>query len=122
MNAVRVAWESLSESLSSAGLTALREALVKDDPRLVQGLTVVGDSAVRCACAVAYCGWKDGTFATVTGANFYFSSVIVDSDRRSGSKSTAPFLDWFDRVPRKIMLKELLLMVERTLEVRRAKA
>lgn len=112
----------MSESLSSAGLIALREALVEDDVHLVQGLTAVGDVCLQCACAVTYCGWKDGTVTTIHEANDYFTKVVIDADARGNVGAATPFLNWFDRVPRETMLREFLPMVERTLEARHEKA
>ena len=66
MESWRQVWrDGFAPVLSSAGLDALRGALGRDDPRLIQGSTstppplmCVRDWPVEAACALGFCGWQ----------------------------------------------------------------
>lgn len=128
MEAWRLVWRrGLAPELSTAGLEALREALIADDPRLTQGSTTtppplmtVLDWPVEAACALGYCGWQGDGLETVGEVEEYFARVCFEADQRLGEPAACRrFLNWFDETPRDEMRRELLAEVEQTLAERR---
>jgi hypothetical protein len=74
--------EGIAPSLSTAALVALERALVRDDPRLIQGETctpppvqAVRDWPVEGACLVGYCGWQGDGLSTAAEVEEYFARV-----------------------------------------------
>ena len=119
----RIWREGLAPRLSRRGLEALRTALVRDDPRLVQGRTMtppplvgLGDAEVEAACALGYCGWHGDGCTTVGALEGYFDELCTSADLAVGEPAACRhFLDWFDGTPRTAMRRQLLAEVERTL-------
>lgn len=117
--------DGLAELLPDAGLLALRDALVLDDPALVQGTTVQPPPfwsnsrlPVECGCPVAYALWKSGS-VTVGAVAGYFRSVLRDAERKLGvEEATRSFLNWFDDTPRALAIEDLLIEVEAEMERR----
>jgi hypothetical protein len=104
--------------LSVAHLTALRDALATDNPRLIQGAVVRPLYILRClgdapygACAIGYCGWIGDNLPTVNDVADFFFNLTRKCDAR-------PFYDWFDKTPRDVMRASLLPEVERALASR----
>ena len=129
MEAWRNVWRNgFAPALTHRGLSALRDALDVDDPRLTQGSTTtppplmcVQDWPVEAACALGFCGWQGERLATVGEVEEYFAQTCFEADRRLGEAAACRwFLNWFDDTPREQMLTELLAEVERELEVRHA--
>lgn len=122
----RVWREGFCPGFSTRGLLALRDALVNDDPRLVQGTTTV-PAPMQCtqswpceaACATAYCGWQSDGLETVGDTEEFFARACFDADQRLGEPAECRrFLNWFDETDRTIMIKELLVEVDQILEER----
>ncbi len=73
MESWRKVWRTaIGPYLSTAGLEALRQALVTDDPRLIQhhtcepvGLMCLQDFPVEKACALGYAAWQGDGLETV---------------------------------------------------------
>jgi len=132
MNTWQKVWrEGLAPRLSTAGLHALRRALVADDDRLLQGETTappylesLQDEAVAAACAVGFCAWQGGEgLFTVAQVNAQFERICWGADVALREPAACRvFLHWFDQTPRKEMRRQLLEEVNRTLDERRAAA
>lgn len=106
--------------LSTDGLTALREALKSDDPRLTQGSTTtpppllcVQDWPVEAACALGFCGWQGDDLDTVGQVEEFFARACFEADTRLGEPAACRwFLNWYDDTPRDLMRRDLLEEVE----------
>lgn len=121
MESWRKVWrDGFVPQLSLKGLEALREALEKDDERLVQGLTIlppptlrVMDLPVESACAIGYCGWKGEGLKTVGECEEFFAFSCLSCDNNTGEPANCRyFLSWFDETPRDEMRAALLSEVE----------
>ncbi|HEX3151000.1 MAG TPA: hypothetical protein VHR66_23170 [Gemmataceae bacterium] len=127
MESWRTVWrDGFIPVLSLGGLEALREALVADDQRLVQGSTTmppplmcVQDWPVEAACALGICGWHGEHLQTVGEVEEFFARCCFEADRRLGETAACRwFLNWFDDTPRDEMRRELLGEVQRAIEDR----
>lgn len=120
----RVWRHGLAPRLSQRGLQALKTALIRDDPRLVQKRTMspppllgLHDAEVEAACALGLCGWHGDGCATVGALEAYFNQLCSAADDDLGEPAACRhFLDWFDAAPRYTMRRQLLAEVERALE------
>ena len=109
--------------LSTGSLEVLRQALVSDDPRLLQGATTtppplqcVQDWPVEAACALGFCGWKGDGLETVAEVEEFFARMCFEIDQQMGEPAACRwFLNWFDDTPREEMRRELLVEVQRAL-------
>jgi hypothetical protein len=124
METWRKIWrEGLASQLSTTGLEALRQALVADDARLLQGATTtppplqcVQDWPVEAACVVGFCGWQGDGLQTVAEVEEFFAKVCFETDQRLGEPAACRwFLNWFDETPREEMRRQLLAEVNRSL-------
>ena len=127
MNEWRRVWrEGFAPGLTETELTALRDALRNDDPRLQQGSTTtppplvcVRDWPCEGACALGYCGWKGDGLDTVGEVEEFFAKCCFEADQRLGEPAACRwFLNWFDDTPRPEMRRELLAEVELALAER----
>jgi hypothetical protein len=123
----RIVWrQGFVPQLSTAGLQSLRDALVSDDPQLLQGATTspppmlcVQDWPVESACVVGFCAWKGEGLETVGEVEEYFARACYEADRLLGEKASCRwFLNWFDDMPRPEVRRLLLEEVERALAER----
>lgn len=117
--------------LSTENLSALRNALVTDDPKLLQGQTTnppplmcVQDWPCEGGCALGYMGaCQYGGFgnAKVKDAETFFAAACWDADTQLGEPAGCRhFLNWFDDTPRDEMRAELLAEVDLALTERAA--
>src|SRR5205823_5275842 len=112
--------------LSTPGLKALRQALLADDPRLLQGATTappplmcVQEWPVEGCCGLGWCGWQGEGLETVGEVEEFFARACFEADTRLGEPAACRwFLNWFDDTPRDVMRRELLAEVERALAER----
>lgn len=119
----RVWRDGLAPRLSHRGLEALKTALLRDDPRLIQKRTMsppplfgLQDAEVEAACALGLCGWQGDGCVTVGALEAYFNDVCSLADADLGEPAACRhFLDWFDGTPRYTMRRQLLAEVERAL-------
>jgi hypothetical protein len=127
MESWRKVWrDGFAPVLSTAGLQALRRALLGDDGRLTQGSTTtppplmcVQEWPVEGACALGYCGWQGDGLETVGEVEEFFARSCFEADQRLGEPAACRwFLNWFDDTPRDEMRRELLAEVTRTLAER----
>ena len=122
----RVWRDGFAPLLPTAGLQALREALVSDDGRLIQYETThpnpirgVGDLPCEGACAVAYCGWEIGAPGTVDAVQEWFAEVCFACDQKLDEPAGCRwFLDFWDSAPRGEAIRLLLPEVEKELSKR----
>lgn len=113
----------IAPQLSRNALAALESALVRDDPRLLQGTVTAPpplDANWECqvvgACAVGLCGWLGEGHAQVGAVEDYFTAVAEAADAAFGEAAACRFFfNWFDDVPRATMRRELLAEVRRAL-------
>lgn len=129
MESWRNVWRTgVAPLLSTESLEALRQALVNDDTRLLQGATTtppplqcVQDWPVEAACALGYCGWQGDGLETVAEVEEFFARMCFEIDQVMGEPAACRwFLNWFDDTPRDEMRRELLIEVQRSLAQRLA--
>jgi len=120
----RYTWrEGIVPQLSRRHLQVLRDGLVNNDSRIVQGATCqppplqyVRDWPVEAACGLGYCGWQGDNLGTVAELEEFFARVCFEIDQRLGEPAACRwFLNWFDETPRELMIAALLAEVERAL-------
>jgi len=117
----RVFANGFAPQLGIAGLAALQEALEKDDPTLIQGLTArptidgeYPDAPIEAACAIGFGGWKSLGFEHINEIEEFFGKACFDCDAIMGEPcSSRHFLNWFDDQPREKMIAELLPVVRK---------
>jgi hypothetical protein len=128
MESWRIVWrEGVAPQLSVAGLEALRQALIEDDKRLIQGATTtppplqcMQDCGIEGACAVGFAAWRGEGMETVGEVEEFFARVCFETDGRLGEPTACRrFLNWFDDTPRAEVRRLLLEEVDRTLARRR---
>jgi hypothetical protein len=124
MQSWRNVWrKGVAPLLSDESLKALQQALVNDDPRLVQGATSLGagiecgqDWPVEACCALGYCGWQGDGLETVAEVEEFFARMCLAIDGAMGEpQSCRWFLCWFDETEREDMRRELLIEVAQSL-------
>src|SRR5262245_23971678 len=129
MESWRHCWrQGVAPLLSTDNLEVLRQALVNDDRRLLQGVTTdppplqcVQDWPVEGACGISFCGWQGDGLLLVGEVEEYFARMCFEIDKRLGEPAGCRwFLNWFDDTPRAEMRKELLQEVQRSLAERLA--
>jgi len=127
METWRIVWrDGFVPVLSTQGLQALREALRKDDPRLVQGstttpapLSCMQDWPVEAACALGVSAWLGDGLETVGQVEEHFARCCFEADERLGEPAACRwFLNWFDDASRIEMRRELIAEVELALAER----
>lgn len=124
MESWRQTWRrGLAPLLSTEGLSALLDALVRDDARLVQGSTTLPPPVaanVGCAptgaCALGYCGWQGDGLECVAEVEEFFGKVCMAAAERMGDPGACSwFLYFFDETPRDEMRRQLTYEVNREL-------
>src|SRR5262245_38541837 len=127
----RKTWRmGLAPQLSSEGLHALRQALIDNDDRLLQGATtsppaldVMADCQVEAACGLCFCFWQGDGRGTIAEVVQQFDRVCRAADAALGEPAGCrAFLDWFDLTPRSEVRRLLRDEVEVDLAERRAAA
>jgi hypothetical protein len=113
----------IAPQLTPAALAALRQALLRDDPRLMQGRTMappplpgLEDAEVEAACAIGWAGWHGEGHGRIAALERYFDRVCSEVDDVLGEPGAArAFLDWYDTAPRAVMRQMLLNEVNQVL-------
>jgi hypothetical protein len=119
----RVWREGIAPLLSEKALEALQQALTNDDPRLIQGKTMVPpywksrqNAPVEAAGALAYCGWQGEGLETIGAVESFFLQLCIDIGLRLDEPMVSKcFIDWYDETPRQQMRTQLLSEVHREL-------
>lgn len=128
MESWRMVWrEGFVKILGVAHLEALRQALLTDDIRLTQGSTTMppplmsmADWEPEAACAIGYCGWKGDGLKTVGEVERFFSTCCFNADIRLEENGGSHwFLNWFDDMPRREVIEQLLPEVDLALAQKR---
>lgn len=128
MESWRKVWrDGLVPLLSTRSLEALRQAVLTNDGRLIQGATTnppplqcVQDWPVEGACALGYCGWQGEGLETVAEVEEFFARMCFEIDQRLGEPAGCRwFLNWFDETPRDEMRRELVAEINLVLAARR---
>jgi hypothetical protein len=118
--------KGLEPVVSTAGLKALRQALLVDDRRLIQGATTVppplmcvSNWPVEAACLTAFPFWQGDGLETVAEVEEAFARACFEMDTRLGEPAACRFLlNTYDEWAREEMIANLLPEVERALAVR----
>src|SRR5258708_35340746 len=93
--------QGLAPELPTEGLLALRQALLNDDCRLLQGATTLPpplrcmrDVAVQAACGIGYCSWQGAGLDTVAEVEEAVAQLCDVVDQRLGEAAPGRgFLD-----------------------------
>src|SRR5262245_52970307 len=112
--------------LVTEALEALRQALVSDDARLIQGATTqprplecYADFPAEGACALSFGPWQAEGLVTVGEVEESFARLCDQIDRCTGEPgSFRYFVTWLDDTPRDVMRRELLCEVQREVALR----
>ena len=122
----REIWRNgVAPSLSTAGLKALRKALAKNDPRLLQGETTSPppeNVEWPCAggCPIAFAAWQGDGLLTVGDIELAFAKTCHAADELLGGPAAVGcFVNYWDESPRKQVVRELLAEVRLELAKRR---
>jgi hypothetical protein len=123
LEAWRRVWrQGIALSLSTPGLLALRQALVTNDPRLVQGYTAFpvanaeGSAPPAAACPLGFAGWQGDGLETIDAIEEAFARTCLEADQRLNEPAAARwFIGWVDETPLEIVRAELLPEIDREL-------
>jgi hypothetical protein len=123
MESWRRVWRAAAPLLPTRGLEALRTALLRDDPALIQGATTspppcyaLEKFPVEAACLLGYCGWKGDDLKTVGETEEFFARTCFATDERLEEPAGVRWLlNWWDESPREEVLPKLLAEVNREL-------
>ena len=129
----RVLRKGILLGVGAPALTALLEALQKDDPRIIQGVTtdpppLIAVESWDCkgACALGFIAMAEGKrsvgevelrFAKLCQDADFFLGATMEEGSPVGGK-VRPFLNWFDNTPREEMRRELGAEVKMELDRR----
>jgi hypothetical protein len=113
----------IAPRLGAAALEALRDALQRDDPALVQRETTHPSSnehpyCEEClgACGVAYGLWKSLCLYNIGDVERRFTKLCCSVDAQMGAGSSTRWLNHYDETPRQEMRAELLPQVVKAIE------
>ncbi len=117
--------KGLAPLLSLEQIERLRIALVTNDPRLEQGVTVLprvldedDPAEATSACMLAYCAL--GELRRAAAIEAWFASMCYRIDCAMGEASACRhLLCWWDDMPRDVVRNAMLAEVQRTLAERR---
>jgi len=123
LDAWRRVWrEGIALSLSTPGICALRQALVTNDPRLVQGYTAwpvanaEGSAPPAAACPLGLAGWLGDGLETTDEIEEAFARTCLEADTRLGEPAVCRFfIGWVDEAPLETIRAELLPEIDREL-------
>lgn len=107
--------EGLIPLLTDGELTALRDGLANDDPRLIQNWTTrpapipsAHNWPVEGACLIGYAGWIGGGLETVGEVESFFNRICWEADSRTIDSAIQYLLYYYDENPREVVFRELL--------------
>jgi hypothetical protein len=116
----REVWrESIAPQLSVHELSFLRDAVAKNDKRLIQGSTCnppalpcVRDWPAIGGCLFGLLAFRECESPKTAEVEASFARVVVGANSAGAPCDTDRFLDFFDDTPRDRMLAELLPEIE----------
>jgi hypothetical protein len=121
----RVFREGISPQLPMSALEALRNGLLKNDPRLRPGMTVEvgwtagGAPGILQACAIGYGAWKGICLESAADVESFFTEVCERANRLMGDPGACNhFITWFDGHRRDFVFPLLLTEVNRAIALR----
>ncbi len=125
----RIFRDGVAPLLTVEGLQALKNGLIRDDPKLIQGATTsppplmcVQDWECEAACALGYCGWVGDGLETVGEVEEFFARMCFEIDQRLGEPAACRhWLNFWDETPRDQLRLLVLPEVERSLKVKLGK-
>lgn len=124
MEAWRRVWrEGFAPVISTSGLRALRDALDRDDARIIQHATTCPTPVqstlgwpAEGACVIGFAAWQGDDAATVGAVEEAFCHACFEADVRLGEPAACRwFLNWYDAATRVEMVNEMLAEVEHEL-------
>src|SRR5947209_4873826 len=100
LEAWRTVWRAgIGPQLSASALAALWQALLTDDPALIQGQTTQPPPVQSCqhepvcgACLIGYAGWIGDGLRTVAEVEEFFANVCFEAGALLGEPSAARYL------------------------------
>lgn len=116
MEAWREDWrEKIAPKLTAAGLTALRDALLTQDPALIQGRTVLptgkydkGHLPIEACCGVGYGVWKGEGLTTLQEVWKRWEEICIPA----GKPAVRGFIGYWDRTPLDEIARDLVPEIE----------
>lgn len=119
----RVFRNGLVPQLSRETLLGLRQALIDDDPMLIQGDTTlppvldcpIYPCPVEGACLIGFCGLVDG-LNTVSEVHEFFNRILDGMERQVGyASSWETLVDYWDNGERADVRREVLIEIDEVL-------
>ena len=117
--------EGVFPELSTAGLEALRRALVTNNPALIQGKTTQGEGSDFRACFIGFARWQGDSLppnSDVVERDFAKKCLSIEDRLKCkkdfGDRLLAEFMAWYDSESRQEVFKALLLEVRQELAKR----
>jgi hypothetical protein len=115
------AWRAIAQVLSIQALDALRNALLSDDKRLLQGVTsdppalqCLAGCPIKGGCAITFAGWQGEGLRTVADADEFFAKTCFAVDTALGEPAACRyFLNEYDSWDRQEMRRLLTPEVNR---------
>jgi hypothetical protein len=125
METWRKIWRTaIAKRLGTDALRVLQTALLKDDPRLLQGntcspvaLDALSGCAVEGACIIGFAGWQTLGLKTVGEVSDYFHKVCDACEVDGDEAACRYFLNYWDDAPRIEARRELLAEIRLALAV-----
>ncbi len=127
MESWRIIWRrGISPLLTWEHLTVLRQALLIDDPRLLQGattipppMTIVASNPCEAADPIGFCHWIADGQENVADVEEFFARVCFECDQRIQEPAACRwFINFWDESPREEARALLLGEVARALDER----
>jgi hypothetical protein len=121
----RKIWRTaIAKRLGTDALRVLQTALLKDDPRLIQGGTCspppmdqFRDCTICGGCIIGFAGWQTLGLQTVGEVHDYFHRVCDECGTEDDPHAVRYFLNWADDAPRREMRREMLAEIRLALAV-----
>ncbi len=128
MESWRAVWRrGFAPQFTDSDLEVLREGLLDDDARLIQGATTtpppllcVQDWPIEAACFLGYIAWQSRGLDTVGEVEEFFARCCFNADETLGEPAACRWvLNWYDDTPRNEMRRGLIEEIDDELNRRR---
>lgn len=116
----RKCWRNaIAPQLPKNGLKALRKAILKNSPRVIQHeIFCLRDNKIYGGCAVGYALWKGCHYTAVYDIIQHYNTICEKTDRQLKKLGAhADFFDWFDNNPLEQVLPLLLEEIDLALNL-----
>ncbi len=122
----RVWREGFAPILTTKQLEALKDGLLRDDARLIQGATsspppmqCVLDWECEGACLIGYAGWQGDGIPNVGDVEVFFANACFEADQRIGEPAACRYLmNFWDDSPRDEARRQMIEEINRELLAR----